>query len=118
MGTINNGCCDICRKPVQWPSHYGDWSCPHCNQPYAYDEGFDIRLTDAQLELLRNPPRWISAGERLPEDGQNVIACFTPRQEVGEATFNKAGGWFSTDYGAWAASHWMPLPAPPSIEGK
>ena len=65
--------------------------------------------------------RWIPVTERLPEDGQSVIACFSGggiSGEVGEAVFNKAGGWFSTEHGVWAASHWMPLPAPPSIEAK
>ena len=121
MGTIANGGCDICRKPVQWPSHHGDWNCPHCNQAYAYDEGFGIRLTDAQLELLRNPSRWIPVSEQLPDDGQSVIACFEDggmTGQVGEATFNKRGGWFSTERGAWGASHWMPLPGPPSLGSK
>ena len=62
-------------------------------------------------------PGWIPVEERLPEDGQNVIACFvggTEAKEVGEATFNKREGWFSTEHGAWSASHWMPMPEPPA----
>jgi hypothetical protein len=68
-------------------------------------------LAEAQSKILR----WIPVSERLPEDGENVIACFTPRQEVGEATFNELHGWFCNEHGAWGASHWMPLPEPPEV---
>ena len=59
---------------------------------------------------------WIPTSERLPEDRQRVIAYFAGVgiDEVGEAVFNKAGGWFSTEHGAWEASHWMPMPEPPA----
>ena len=62
------------------------------------------------------PDGWIPVTERLPEDLQRVIAYFAGVgiDEVGEAVFNKAGGWFSTEHGAWDASHWMPMPEPPA----
>ena len=60
--------------------------------------------------------QWIRVSERLPEDGQNVIACFTGGGEVGEATFDERDGWFYNEHGAWGASHWMPLPEPPEVQ--
>lgn len=55
--------------------------------------------------------RWIPVTERLPEDGEQVLAC------------TKNGRAFSAHYdhfwGKWSVSHtvkithWMPLPEPP-----
>lgn len=70
-----------------------------------------------EIERLRL--RWIPVSERLPEDGQSVAVCFEGggmTGQVGEATFNKRGGWFSTERGAWGATHWMPLPEPPEAK--
>jgi len=93
-----------------------------CDDPLNELVDADQRVRELEAELADTQskvPRWIPVSEQLPEDGQRVIACFTDggiSGEVGEATFNKSGGWFSTDYGAWGASHWMPLPEPPEAE--
>jgi hypothetical protein len=74
---------------------------------------------DAANEIERLRLRWIPVSEQLPGDGQSVVACFEGggmTGQVGEATLNKRGGWFSTDRGAWCASHWMPLPEPPEVK--
>jgi len=76
-------------------------------------------MDEAANEIERLRLRWIPVSEQMPEDGQSVIACFEGggmTGQVGEATFNKRGGWFSTERGAWGASHWMPLPAPPEAK--
>lgn len=73
----------------------------------------------AEIKRLRTERRWIPVSERLPEDGQNIIACFAFGSvvgEVGEATFNKRDGWFYNEHGAWGATHWMPLPEPPETD--
>jgi hypothetical protein len=75
-------------------------------------EELEDELAEAQSKILR----WIPVSERLPKDGENIIAFFTILGEVGEATFNKRDGWFYTEHGAWAASHWMPLPEPPEVK--
>lgn len=51
MGTYKAKC-DICYTENEVPA-YGDWTCSECHQPYEYDEGHRIHLTDAQLEWLR-----------------------------------------------------------------
>jgi hypothetical protein len=51
MGTYKAKC-DICYTENEVPT-YGDWDCSECRQPYEYDEGHRIHLTDAQLEWLR-----------------------------------------------------------------
>jgi hypothetical protein len=111
--------CDICRRPVVWPSHYGDWECPHCHQRYEYDEGLKITLTDAQWALLRNPPRWIPVSERLPERYEPVL-IYTERHNGHVASLDEEGEWFCDCGGEWlfpSVTHWMPLPpAPPEVK--
>jgi len=51
MGTYKAKC-DICYTENEVPT-YGDWDCSKCHQPYEYDEGHRIHLTDAQLGWLR-----------------------------------------------------------------
>jgi len=65
--------CDICGTENTVAS-YGDWACSQCGQGYVYDEGHQIRLTDSQWALLRNPPcRW---GVLVPQ-GQGTAAAAT-----------------------------------------
>ena len=92
--------------------------CPICDQKPANCDCSEAekRMHSEIEELKEQLPRWIPVTERLPEDLQRVIAYFAGVgiDEVGEAVFNKAGGWFSTEHGAWDASHWMPMPEPPA----
>ena len=67
----------------------------------------------AVSELL---PRWIHVSERLPEDGESVLACFEKSGGVGCATFVERYKWFETDRGCFGATHWMPLPEPPEVK--
>jgi hypothetical protein len=67
---------------------------------------------------------WIPVTERLPEEGQRVLAYERPELiVVAEMHSGSVSGglWWSTDNGHTAYSvfptHWMPLPAPPS-DGK
>lgn len=66
-----------------------------------------------EIERLRDERRWIPVSERLPEDGQSVLACFEKSGGVGCATFVELYKWFETDRGCFGATHWMPLPEPP-----
>jgi len=64
MGTYKAKC-DICYTENEVPT-YGDWACSECHQPYEYDEGHRIHLTDAQLEWLRQ--------RRLTDEQREAIA--------------------------------------------
>jgi hypothetical protein len=72
MGTYKAKC-DICYTENEVPN-YGDWTCSECHQPYEYDEGHRIHLTEAQLKWLRQRPitdaeqRAIKAGIEACED--------------------------------------------------
>ena len=63
--------------------------------------------------------RWISVEDRLPQDGERVIACFPEETEsVGEATFRltEDNQWL-TEHGSWfLVTHWIPLPSPPEVK--
>ena len=68
--------------------------------------------------------RWIPVTERLPEEGQRVLAYEKPELIVVAEMHSRSvsgGHWWSTDDGHTAYSvfptHWMPLPAPPT-DGK
>ena len=87
-----------------------DW----CMGALAEDALAYIRQLEAQQ------PRWISVGERLPEDGQKIIAAF---RDGGGLIIDQArysNGEF--DFASWAyvwgdnVTHWMPLPPGPEEE--
>jgi hypothetical protein len=112
--------CDICgtENVVQ---NYGDWACRQCLQGYTYDECHRISLTDAQLALLRNPPRWIPVEERLPEDGGRFLVVVNSDGDP----YADAANWWHGDWWtgespaqkhACPITHWMPLPEPPEVK--
>lgn len=116
--------CDICGAVNEVPT-YGEWDCRQCGQGYTYDEGHQIRLTDAQWAMLRNRPRWIPVDERWPEHGSDVLVAYKCgkyiRLGVGEfdgTTVNDDG--LTIPYfkgiGGFEVTHWMPLPAPPEVK--
>ena len=128
MGTYTAKC-DICFAENQVPN-YGDWTCSQCRQPYDYDEGHRIHLTDAQMDDLRNPPRWIPVSERLPPPGFGVLIFFRATDNHGTpscigcdgngglmtvAAMDRIDGQclWTSEYGDETPSHWMPLPEPP-----
>jgi hypothetical protein len=74
-------------------------------------------LTKAEAELERD--RWIPVSERLPEEGQGVIA----RSGLCEPCYVTFGGgkWYLNEYigEEWDTNlptHWMPLPAREATE--
>lgn len=93
-----------------------------CNRPGGTCKMFDVAMDAAEaLEQLRaQQPRWISVGERLPEDGQKVIAAFKNAGGVIVDQARYSNGEF--DFASWAyvwhenITHWMPMPEPPKEE--
>lgn len=109
--------CDICGTENTVAS-YGDWSCRQCGQGYTYDECHQIRLTDSQCALLRNPPRWIPVSERLPEEFATVLVVIsTPSgSHVSFMSRHAQDGFWQHadgDIDEINVTHWMPLPDPP-----
>ena len=78
------------------------------------------QLEERLVEANKTSTRWISVRERLPQDGQKVIATF--RNDGGRVVDQAryANGEF--DFASWAyvwgdnVTHWMPLPQPPKEE--
>lgn len=107
--------CDICGE-TQEVRNYGDWACRKCLQGYTYEECHQITLTDAQLALLRNPPRWIPVEERLPSEHACVLAYHSNARRI--IAWHDGNGW-QTDAdtgGRGDVTHWMPLPEPPEVK--
>lgn len=80
-----------------------------------------IRQLENQIaDLGKKVPRWISVKERLPKDGQKVIAAFRDGGDVIVDQARYSNGEF--DFANWAyvwdenITHWMPMPEPPKEE--
>lgn len=58
---------------------------------------------------------WISVSERLRDDDDEVLMYAGEEYFVG--CYERDTWWFS-DYDIEGVTHWMPLPEPPSDEGK
>ena len=89
-----------------------------------------LRATAKRLRQMAEP-RWIPVGDRLPEEGVDVLVCESSfvHMKTGEThqLLNLAsltnGCWSSSDEGmTLSVTHWMPLPEPPAhgeaTEGK
>lgn len=113
--------CDICGSVNEVPS-YADWDCHNCGQVYAYDEGHQICLTDAQWAVLRSKSRWIPVSERAPDASvQHGYCLVSDGINVGTAnyTVDKFGGgrfWLIESRDEWHPTHWMTLPEPPEVK--
>lgn len=73
-------------------------------------------------QLEAQQPRWISVGERLPENGQKIIAAF--RGSSGWVVDQARYAYGEFDFASWVnvlgdnITHWMPLPQSPEEERK
>ena len=73
-------------------------------------------LCGALREMRRN--KWVSVNDRLPNDGQDVLAYLYNGEETRIAPFNyDKGTWYDCVMNCTVAinsiTHWMPLPDPP-----
>jgi hypothetical protein len=78
-----------------------------------------LAKADARIAELEAAQQWVSVGERLPDDYENVITYV--RHPKGPTAIDISGysvkyGWsypVKWEYGPLYATHWMPLPPPP-----
>jgi predicted RNA-binding Zn-ribbon protein involved in translation (DUF1610 family) len=111
--------CDLCGGVTELAPTYGDFKCQHCGQVYVYDECHFIKLSERQLQTLRDS-RWIAVSERLPEEDRLVL-WYRPdeRWPVTSGRFERPhhvdeGGDLCVPFSEGRYTHWMPLPEPPA----
>ena len=93
--------------------------------------GFAFNPTDAAANMKaavhfigsfgQQLPRWIPVEERLPDEGEVVLAYLPKQADVESGVYaamlsklQTLKGTFSTSFGfGFEATHWMPLPEPP-----
>jgi len=75
------------------------------------------KILTARIAELEAAQRWIPVSERLPEDGEFVLAWDDEIIEVLEYknTFGGASFLNIADTTVYP-THWMPLPEPPEVE--
>ena len=88
-----------------------------CNRPGGICKMFDVALDadEAISQLEAQQPRWISVGERLPEDDGYVL-CHCNDGSPDVVCMYYGDGEFVTpelDNITHIVTHWMPLPQPP-----
>lgn len=73
-----------------------------------------------EVMALREQPRWIPVTERLPAEGERVLAA-TEGVFSGEAYLTCEGVWMRSYGVVWVSlvdrpvTHWMPLPDAPEV---
>jgi hypothetical protein len=69
----------------------------------------DIRAAAETIQQLRDVSRWIPVSERLPEEGERIVACGVYKGEVQtvEINYRDTVGFISNIF------CWTPLPEPP-----
>lgn len=79
----------------------------------AYIRQLEQRIVEAD----KTYSHWISVKERLPENGQKIIAAFcgSGGQVADQAIYSNGEFDFASWAYVWAdnITHWMPLPEPP-----
>jgi hypothetical protein len=79
-----------------------------------------IQWAAAEIARLREERRWVSVGERLPEDNVGVLA-WGPCNGGAEMVWREHGKWHLSFVGTYIPdstyTHWMPLPPGPEGDG-
>ena len=85
---------------------------------WKWNGRWDNEALDMAISALMEQHRWISVGERLPEELVPVL-IYEPEYARGyksmATAFRINGCWHGCVDGA--VTHWMPLPKPPEVEG-
>lgn len=93
-----------------------------CNRPGGTCKMFDVAMDAAEAiqQLEAQQPRWISVGERLPED-DGYFLCYRNDGSPEVVCMYYGDGDFLTPEPelnniSHVITHWMPLPLPPEKE--
>lgn len=93
-----------------------------CNRPGGTCKMFDVVMDAAEaIEQLRaQMPRWISVGERLPEDDGYVLCHCNDGSPDVVAMYYENRDFLNLDLDniTLSVTHWMPMPQPPEEERK
>ena len=73
---------------------------------------------ESNLTALRERMRWVPVGERLPEDGVDVLAVSNSGVTDAYVLFDMDGlpDWRRGDYQIRGVTHWQPMPAAPEVQ--
>ena len=87
--------------------------CQHCDSHIEMCEDCGMR------EIVESvPSAWISVKDRLPDDSENVLVCFSKLGGIDMAYYN-GNAWVLVDlyeYKYLHPTHWMPLPDAPEVD--
>ena len=91
--------------------------CIHCETGEDGDCQCDeIDRLRSEIARLREERRWISVGERLPDEGVKVLA-FDPLFPVIQSARRYGHGWNCEGLDFLTPTYWMPLPPGPEGDG-
>ncbi len=81
-----------------------------CDWLNGYKTGL-LAATEAidNIPTIETAPRWIPVTERLPEDGELVLAWSESLRDLGMGVLD--------EFEPTQVTHWMPLPEPPEDGG-
>jgi len=96
-------CCEVLHPPHRDGCTF-EHDCP--NEAAIFDEMSALR---AEIARLREERRWISVGERLPDEGVKVLA-FDPLFPVIQSARRDGHGWNCEGLDFLTPTHWQPLP--------
>jgi hypothetical protein len=75
-----------------------------------------VEIACDEIARLREERRWVSVGERLPDEGVKVLA-FDPLFPVIQSARRDGHGWNCEGLDFLTPTHWMPLPPGPEGDG-
>ncbi len=76
------------------------------------------QLEDHFREITKMVPRWVSVGDRLPEDDSDYVCWLDDDRNAEICTYCGDGEWLTHDLDnvTMGVAYWMPLPAAPEAE--
>ena len=114
---------DLCNEIINC-----DWN--KKTLPVSWADAYECFMEDIDSQPAADVAevKWISVEDRLPEEGETVLATVYGKPVsnitlIGAyefAVYYGSDGWFVEEYPEWdggTVTHWMPLPEPPKIDG-